>query len=106
MKVKLNQDQGYVSLNEGNKFGKKDEIVDIDPLFYKLISTKCTPVKADEENKSKEEEKPLAKMNKEELIAKAKSLNVDLDDAAYEAMTKADILKVVVDAQNAAEKKA
>lgn len=102
MRVKLLQDQHYVSENDGNKFGKKDEIVNIDPLFYKLISNVCKPVKNEEKEKDeKPAEKSLDKMNKQELINKAKEIGLDLTDEQIEAMTKADIIKVIVDKQNA-----
>ena len=101
MQVKLLQDQYYVSETDGNKFGKKDEIVNIDPLFYKLISTKCKPVKNDEQKQDeKSEEKPLDKMNKVELVEKAKTVGLELTQEEIEAMTKADIIKLIVDKQN------
>ena len=101
MRVKLLQDQYYVSETDGNKFGKKDEIVNIDPLFYKLISAKCKPVKNDEQKQDeKSEEKPLDKMNKVELVEKAKTIGLELTQEEIEAMTKADIIKLIVDKQN------
>lgn len=101
MKVKLLQDNYYVSETDGNKFGKKDEVVNIDPLFYKLISDICKPVKVEdveEEKQEKENEKPLDKMNKAELIAKAEKLELGLTQEQIDAMTKADIIKLIVDA--------
>lgn len=96
MQVKLTQDQYYVSETDGNKFGKKDEIVNIDPLFHKLIANVCTPVKIKEERQN---EKPLERMNKAELIAKAEELELGLTQEQIDAMSKADIIKVIVDKQ-------
>lgn len=97
MQVKLTQDQYYVSETDGNKFGKKDEIVNIDPLFHKLIADVCVPVKIKEEQK--QDEKPLEKMNKAELIAKAEELELGLTQEQIDAMSKTDIIKVIVDKQ-------
>lgn len=94
MQVKLTQDQYYVSETDGNKFGKKDEIVNIDPLFHKLIADVCTPVKIKEEQQ--QDEKPLERMNKAELIAKAEELELGLTAEETDAMNKADIIKLIV----------
>lgn len=96
MQVKLTQDQYYVSETDGNKFGKKGEIVNIDPLFHKLISDVCTPVKIEEEKEEKQDEKPLERMNKAELIAKAEELELGLTAEETDAMNKADIIKLIV----------
>ena len=95
MKVKLLQDNGYVSETEGNKFGLKGEIVNIDPLFLKFIKDKCEIVASDEEDKKAE--KPLEKMNKQELVAKGKEVELDLTDEDYEKLSKADIMKLIQD---------
>lgn len=95
MKVKLLQDNGYVSETEGNKFGRKGEIVNIDPLFLKLIKDKCKIVGDDEDDKKTE--KPLDKMNKADLITKGKEVELDLTDEDYEKLNKADIIKLIQD---------
>lgn len=103
MKVKLTRNQYYVSETDGNQFGKKDEIVNIDPLFYKLISEHCTPVKIQEDEEKdagQTKEKPLDKMNKTELIQKAESLELGLTQEQTDAMNKADIIKLIVDKLN------
>lgn len=99
MKVRLKQDQFYVSEANGNRFGKKDEVVNIDPLFHKLIADVCVPVKLDEKEDKKSEEKPLEKMNKNELIAKAADLELGLTQEQIDAMNKADIIKLIIAAQ-------
>ena len=48
MKVKLKQDQRYISVRGFILTGLKDEIVDIDPTFYKHIASKCSIVKDNE----------------------------------------------------------
>lgn len=100
MKVKLKQAQHYVTVVGAIKCGKKDEIVDVDPTFLKLINGKYElakgEVEEDSENgKDEKPEKPLDKMNKEELVAKAKSVGIELDDAQFEEMTKAQITEAI-----------
>lgn len=70
MKVRLNCDQRYINVMGGIYFGKKGEVIDVDVLFARHIQGKYTPVK-DEVEKPESDEKPLEKMNKAELIAKA-----------------------------------
>ena len=98
MKVKLKQDQYYLAAAGGRYCGKKDQIVDIDPLFAKHIRDKYTVVK-DESGEEKPQEKPLDKMNKAELTAKIKELGLDITDEEIEAMTKAELIKVIVNAK-------
>ena len=50
MKIKLNADQHYIAADGGIHFGKKGEIVNIDPLFAKLIRDKLSIVKNAEED--------------------------------------------------------
>lgn len=103
MKVKLLKDNYYVSETDGNKFGKKDEVINIDSLFYKLISDICKPVKmdeAEEKEEKKNNKKPLDKMNKAELIAKAEELELGLTEEQTDAMSKADIIKLIVAKKN------
>ena len=92
MQVKLKQDNYYLSETEGQKFGKKGEIINIDPLFYKHII--CEIVKGNSEEK-KPDEKPLDKMNKAELVEKAKEIGLEYTDDEYEAFNKADIIKLI-----------
>ena len=40
-------------------------------------------------------------MNKAELTAKIKELGIDITDEEIEAMTKAELIKIIVNAQNA-----
>ena len=67
MQVKLKRDNYYLSETEGQKFGKKGEIINIDPLFYKHIKGICEIVKGNSDEK-KPDEKPLDKMNKADII--------------------------------------
>lgn len=102
MKVKLNKDQYYLAATGGRYCGKKGDIVDIDPLFAKHIRENYDIVKsiADEEKEKNEKlEKPLEKMNKAELIEKVKALGLDVTDEETEAMTKAEIIKVIVNSK-------
>lgn len=101
MKVKLKQDQYYLAATGGRFCGKKGDIVDIDPLFAKHIRDKYEVIKTDakEEEKTPKEEKPLEKMNKTELIEKVKKLGLDVTDEELDAMTKAEIIKVIVNAK-------
>lgn len=101
MKIKLNTDQHYIEADGGIHFGKKGEIVNIDPLFAKLIRDKFSIVKNEEEDEDDKTEKPLDKMNKAELTAKIKELGIDITDEEIEAMTKAELIKIIVNAQNA-----
>ena len=103
MKIKLNADQHYIAADGGIHFGKKGEIVNIDPLFAKLIRDKFSIVKNEEEEEDEDDktEKPLDKMNKAELTAKIKELGIDITDEEIEAMTKAELIKIIVNAQNA-----
>lgn len=94
MQVKLKQDNYYLSETEGQKFGKKGEIINIDPLFYKHIKGICEIVKGNSEEK-KSNEKPLDKMNKAELVEKAKAIGLEYTDEEYEAFNKADIIKLI-----------
>lgn len=94
MQVKLKQDNYYLSETEGQKFGKKGEIINIDPLFYKHIKGICEIVKGNSEEK-KHDEKPLDKMNKAELVEKAKEIGLEYTDDEYEAFNKADIIKLI-----------
>lgn len=100
MKVKLNTDQHYIAADGGIHFGKKGEVVNIDPLFAKLIRDKFSIVK-NEEDEGNKPEKPLDKMNKAELTAKIKELGIDITDEEIEAMSKAELIKIIVNAQNA-----
>lgn len=101
MKVKLKKDQYYIAAAGGRFCGKKDEIVDIDPLFAKHIRDNYMPVKSQEseDDEKKPQEKPLEKMNKAELTAKIKELELDYSDEDIEAMTKAELIKVIVNAK-------
>ena len=101
MKIKLNADQHYIAADGGIHFGKNGEIVNIDPLFAKLIRDKFSIVKNAEEDEDDKTEKPLDKMNKAELTAKIKELGIDITDEEIEAMTKAELIKIIVNAQNA-----
>ena len=100
MKVKLLKDQYYLAAAGGRYCGKKGEIVDLDPLFAKHIRENYEVVKGsakeDEDAGEIKNEKPLDKMNKAELTEKAKALGVDLTDEEIEGMTKAEIIKVIV----------
>lgn len=100
MKIKLNADQYYIAADGGIHFGKKGEVVNIDPLFAKLIRDKFSIVK-NEEDEGNKSEKSLDKMNKAELTAKIKELGIDVTDEEIEAMTKAELIKIIVNAQNA-----
>ena len=93
MQVNLKQDNYYLSETEGQKFGKKGEIINIDPLFYKHIKGICEIVKGNSEKKP--DEKPLDKMNKAELVEKAKEIGLEYTDDEYEAFNKADIIKLI-----------
>ena len=102
MKVKLLQDQYYIAAAGGRQCGKKGDIVDIDPLFAKHIREKYEVVKGakeDEGDNGEKTEKPLDKMNKAELVEKVKALGLDVTDEEIEAMTKAEIIKVIVNAK-------
>lgn len=94
MQVKLKRDNYYLSETEGQKFGKNGEIINIDPLFYKHIKGICEIVKGNSEEK-KPDEKPLDKMNKAELVEKAKEIGLEYTDDEYEAFNKADIIKLI-----------
>lgn len=94
MQVKLKQDNYYLSETEGQKFGKKGEIINIDPLFYKHIKGICEIVKGNL-GENKPNEKPLDKMNKAELVEKAKEIGLEYTDDEYEAFSKADIIKLI-----------
>lgn len=94
MQVKLKRDNYYLSETEGQKFGKKGEIINIDPLFYKHIKGICEIAKGNSEEK-KLDEKPLDKMNKAELVEKAKDVGLEYTDEEYEAFNKADIIKLI-----------
>ena len=94
MQVKLKQDNYYLSETEGQKFGKKGEIINIDPLLYKHIKGICEIVKGNSEEK-KPDEKPLGKMNKVELVEKAKEIGLEYTDDEYEAFNKVDIIKLI-----------
>lgn len=96
MKVKLLQDQYYIAVKGAVLCGKKGETVDIDPLFVKHIAGKYE-IEAVEEKK---EEKALNKMNKEELIAKAKSCGIELGDKDYETMNKAQLIEIIEEVIN------
>ena len=61
MKIKLNTDQHYIAADGGIHFGKKGEVVNIDPLFAKLIRDKFSIVKNEEEDEGNKPEKPLDK---------------------------------------------
>ena len=87
MQVKLKRDNYYLSETEGQKFGKKGEIINIDPLFYKHV-------KGNSEEKEPDE-KPLDKMNKAELVEKAKEVGLEYTDDEYEAFNKADIIRLI-----------
>lgn len=100
MKIKLNTDQHYIAADGGIHFGKKGEVVNIDPLFAKLIRDKFSIVK-NEEDENNKPEKSLDKMNKAELTAKIKELGIDITDEEIEAMSKAELIKIIVNAQNA-----
>ena len=102
MKVKLKKDQYYLAAGGGRYCGKKGDIVDIDPLFAKHIRENYDVVKNvedEEKEKSEKLEKPLEKMNKAELIEKVKSLGLDVTDEETEAMTKAEIIKIIVNSK-------
>ena len=99
MKVKLKQDNYYISETGSQKFGHKGQVVNIDPLFHKHITLICEIV-ADKEEKEPEE-KPLNKMNKDELVEKAKEVGLDYSDEDYEKFTKADITKLIQEKINA-----
>lgn len=101
MKIKLNADQHYIAADGGIHFGKKGEVVNIDPLFAKLIRDKFSIVKNEEEDEGNKPEKLLDKMNKAELTAKIKELGIDITDEEIEAMSKAELIKIIVNAQNA-----
>lgn len=101
MKIKLNADQYYIAVEGGIYFGEKGKVVDIDPLFAKLIRDKFSIVKSEEKDENENVEKPLDKMNKAELAAKMKELGIDVTDEEIEAMTKAELIKVIVNTQNA-----
>ena len=100
MKVKLLKDQYYLAAAGGRYCGKKGDIIDIDPLFAKHIRENYEVVKGgakeDEDAGDNKNEKPLEKMNKAELTEKVKALGVDLTDEEVEGMTKAEIIKVIV----------
>lgn len=98
MKVVLKQDQRYIEKKGGIKTGKKGEIIDIEPSFFKLISGKCeiAPSNKDEaEKKEDENEKEFSKMNKEQLRAELSAKGVTLSDEDYENITKADIIEML-----------
>ena len=99
MKVKLKQDNHYISETGSQKFGYKDQVVNIDPLFHKHITLICEIVADKEEIEP--EEKPLNKMNKDELVEKAKEVGLDYSDEDYEKFTKADITKLIQEKINA-----
>ena len=99
MKVKLKQDNYYISETGSQKFGYKDQGVNIDQLFHKHITLICEIVSDKEEKEP--EEKPLNKMNKDELVEKAKEVGLDYSDEDYEKFTKADITKLIQEKINA-----
>lgn len=90
MKIKLKQDQSYISIKGGVFFGFKGDIVDADDAFVNLIAGKYEIAKEKEEKTEKE--KPLEKMNKGELVEKAKELGIELSEKEIETMTKANII--------------
>lgn len=101
MKVKLNENQYYIAADGGIHFGKKGEVINIDAIFAKLIREKYSVVKTEEEEeKTSKPEKPLDKMNKAELVEKVKKLEIDITDEEIEATSKAELIKLIVNAQN------
>lgn len=109
MKVKLLNAQHYITVAGAIKCGNKGDVVDVDPKFLKLINGKYELAKGevqedgDDENDKKPVEKPLDKMNKEELVAKAKSVGIELEDAQFEEMTKAQITEAIKEVIEPAE---
>ena len=97
MKVKLKQDQYYIGADGGRYFGAKGSTIDICPNFAKLIRDKYEVIKNQESEKENAKiDKPLEKMNRQELIAKIKELGIDVTDDEIEAMTKSELIKVIV----------
>lgn len=82
MKIKLKRNQYYVGVENGCHFGKKGEIVNVDPLFVKLIKGAYEVVAEDKEQVP--EKKPLEKMNKEELVAETRRVGIELADEDIE----------------------
>lgn len=101
MKIKLKQDQYYIAVDGGKYFGKKGDIINVCPIFAKLIRDKYELVKtAEPEQDEPKKEKPLDKMNKAELITYAQKVGADYTDDEFEAMTKAELTKIIVDIEN------
>ena len=94
MQVKLKRGQRYFSIDGSIKFGEKDEIVNISKDFYKYIARFCEIVIAKKEEPQK---KPLAKMNKEELLKEITELGIELTDEQKEETKKTDLIKLIQD---------
>lgn len=91
MKVKLKAEQYYIGVEGGIHFGKKDEVVDIDSLFIKHIKGKYEIV-----NEVKQApEKPLAQMNKKELVEKCATMGIEFSDDDIEGLTKAQLIEII-----------
>lgn len=98
MKVKLLQDQHYINPIGAQYCGFAGEIVDVDELFLKLIDGKyeeVVEVEDDDNDNDKLDEKPLDRMNKAELVEKAISVGIEKTEEEFEAMKKADIIKLI-----------
>lgn len=101
MKVKLKQDQRYISVRGFILTGLKDEIVDIDPTFYKHIASKCSIVKDNETKEKKEAEKEnkkevdYSKMNKEQLRQALAEKEIELSDEEFANVTKANMIEML-----------
>lgn len=100
MKVKLNKPQGYYANNGGIKFGFKNDIVDIDPTFYKLIADSCEIVKDkaeknkevqnksnDKNNQGTSNKEKEDKATREEFRKKLEEKGLVFEDAEFEKMT-------------------
>lgn len=98
-KVILNQAQSYISTNGVIKFGKKDSTVDVDSEFLNLIEGKYRFLEEEkEEEEETVEEKPIGKMNRNELIGLSKEKGVDISEEDLGKLTKAQIIELIKEA--------